>query len=414
MRLVKNMGLKRLMRASGWFGLVGAVVAGGCSQPCDRKGCDAYARPATGPAAGAGIAGVLVSESDVVGNGCQECGFGSGEIQIWATPTLVADQAAAAAVVNGAPATFTVMASGRYERALDPGAYLVCASQGECAAVTVPTAGRVTVNVRQIEGPFTLAIFEPGSTTRRTTGIFAVPMRLAEPPPPPPGEGGMWLVSTEAPLIDPKAIDQRPLIDIDGTLTASDGGEARPPKDWRVIFDRTGGTTTHVLTIRSGGGTPIDWKLGYRLAVGAPATDISPDVSLAVGDAVHLKVRFIWGFGAAPAFVLSDARGTALAVDLAVYGDPLVKDDVPGLAVGAGPTIGFQRSPCGDLRYTKLVFTADTPVEVDQNETRTISIKGTRYTALNLFNFVPNLPPGGPSCADAVNEARAWAIWRRP
>jgi hypothetical protein len=405
---------KGLTHVSRWLGLVCALGAAACSQPCNRSGCDAYARPAT--AAAAGIAGILVYESDSIGNGCQECGFATGEIQIWATPTLIADEATAAARVLASPATFTVMANGRYERALDPGTYLVCASQGECAAVTVPAAGRVTVNVRQINGPFSLAVFEPGSSTRRTTGIFAVPMRerLTEPPPPPPGAGSLWLVSTEASLTDPKAIDQRPLIEIEGTLTAIDAGEARPPKDWRVVFDGTGGTASHVLTIRSGGAAPIDWKLGYRLAVGAPATDIDPDFSLAVGDAVHLKIRFIWGFGTAPAFVLSDARGIALAIDLAVYGDPLRKDDVPGLVVGSGASVGVQRSPCGDLRYTKLVFTADTAVEVDQSAISVISIKGTRYSALNLFNFVPAVPPGAPSCPDAINEARAWAIWRRP
>jgi hypothetical protein len=231
----------------------------------------------------------------------------------------------------------------------------------------------------------------------------------AEGMPPARGEGSIWLVSTEAPLGDPKAIEQRPLIEIDGTLTASDTGDLRPPRDWRVVYDRTG-AATRVLTIRSAAGT--DWKLGYRLSRAEPAMDVTPDPGLATGSQVHLRARFIWGFGSAPAFVLSDDKGIALVVDLALYGDPLVSGDVPGLSLRQGASIGIQRNECIDLRYTKLIFDAGAPIEVGQNETHEIAIAGTGYTALHLFNFVSAVPDKQP-CPDAIAEGRAWAIWRR-
>ena len=154
-----------------------ALTALAACNPCNRDGCDAYQRPAQSTAAGPGIAGIIASLSDVVGNGCQECAFAKGRILIWATPSLIADQASAAALVKSQTATFTVESDGHYEKALDADTYLVCAQQGECAAIAVTTAGRTTVNVRMGNGPFSLAVFEPGSTVRRTSGIFMVEAR---------------------------------------------------------------------------------------------------------------------------------------------------------------------------------------------------------------------------------------------
>ena len=53
-----------------------AVVAllASCT-PCNREGCDAMASAAAQSGHSA-IAGIVASESDTVGNGCQECRFG--------------------------------------------------------------------------------------------------------------------------------------------------------------------------------------------------------------------------------------------------------------------------------------------------------------------------------------------------
>jgi hypothetical protein len=155
--------------------MVLSLVSGlhGCT-PCERSGCDGVGRPATSGQVKRGIAGVVAIESDVINDGCQECPFGSAELAIWSTPTLIADIRSAHSVASGGNPAFKVAADHRYEQALEPGFYLVCKLPSVCAAVSIPQAGLVTVNVKQVYGPASLIVFEPGSGTQRTDGIFMV------------------------------------------------------------------------------------------------------------------------------------------------------------------------------------------------------------------------------------------------
>jgi hypothetical protein len=220
----------------------------------------------------------------------------------------------------------------------------------------------------------------------------------------------MWLVSTEPALADPKAVEDRTLIEITGHVTGLDKGDFQPPSGWRMVFSAIAGPATQALTIHDDSG--VDWNLGYQLARTEPTMEIAPDPHVAVGSAVTLRFRAIHAFGRAASFVLTDAKGIALAVDLAFYGDPFQQNDVPGLGVRAGARLGIAKNLCGDLAYSKLIFDADTSVEVGQNESRAVTIKQVPYTAFNLFNFVPAAGPDAPRCPDAIGEARGWAVWR--
>jgi hypothetical protein len=148
----------------------------GC-RPCNRSGCDAVTNPVKSASISRGIAGVVAAESDVVADGCQECPFSMSQLDVWAVANPVSDASAAAAVVKGQPATLTLPVDSRYERALEPGHYLVCGqarAPAECAAISVGDKGVFTVNVEAHYGPTRLVVFEPGSDTRRTTGVFQV------------------------------------------------------------------------------------------------------------------------------------------------------------------------------------------------------------------------------------------------
>jgi hypothetical protein len=220
------------------------------------------------------------------------------------------------------------------------------------------------------------------------------------------GTGTIWLSSTETAL-GPKQVESRTLLEIAGRVTATDEGLLDAPADWRSVFP--GGFATRSVTIRSEAG--IDWKLGYRI-VRDPMVDVTPAPPLPTGTMVRLRFRAIFAFGTAASFVLSDEQGVALAFDLGVYGDPFAPDDIPGLAIQEGASIGVLHGSCSNTRHVNLVFAGDAPVELQQNQLGAVAIKSRAYTAFHLFNFHPDPPGTGPTCPDGINEARAWALWR--
>lgn len=156
-----------------WLVLAPLLVlfAGACGgDRCERSGCEAVARPAS-PSIRQGVAGVGASESDAGYDGCFPCSFTNTTWRLWRAPSRIADDASAAALTR-TDAMATIMADPRYERALEPGEYLLClvADDLTCAAASV-TAGRVaTVNARLVDGPPQLVIFEGGA--RRDSGVF--------------------------------------------------------------------------------------------------------------------------------------------------------------------------------------------------------------------------------------------------
>jgi hypothetical protein len=144
--------------------LVALSFALAACNPCNRDGCDAVDKPAADSGKSA-IAGVVVSESDVVSNGCQDCPFASAPLAVWAAPAPVTDVESARAIVHAGPAAATLDAEGRYQQALDPGSYLLCAFpstyNAACVSVSV-IAGHVTpVNLKLLDGPFRFVVFDP-------------------------------------------------------------------------------------------------------------------------------------------------------------------------------------------------------------------------------------------------------------
>lgn len=118
------------------------------------------------------IAGAIAAQSDVIANGCAECGLSSAELAIWSTPTLVQDEAEAQTVVSAKPPTFSLSAHGTYRQPVPPGTYLFCAT--ECVAVTVTLGMVTTVNIMQVFGPTSYRVFEAAASMWQTPVPFKV------------------------------------------------------------------------------------------------------------------------------------------------------------------------------------------------------------------------------------------------
>lgn len=226
----------------------------------------------------------------------------------------------------------------------------------------------------------------------------------------PLGSVHIWLASS---VEIPQSIgnDGAQLVDIDGTVTAVKAGDLKSPTNWPPTLGDYASEppVARVLAIHANSG--VDWQLGWKVEGPVRSSDLTPAAPVAVGDVVHLRFRAIYSFGRAAAFVVSDARGTLLAIDDAVWGDPLKPDDVLGLTVTEGRTVATSIGSCFDERHTGLVFTGDTPVDVAPGQTGELSLKGIPSIAFTLYNVVAIK---SHQCSDAVGTARIWALWRKP
>jgi hypothetical protein len=139
-----------------------AVVASsfGCGD-CDREGCESVQQRT--PERGTGIGGVVATSSDVVADGCQECGFQSGgAVAIWEVERVVSTPAAANQVLAAADPVRASVREGRFYAPLAPGRYLVC-SAPNCINVTVAADTTTTVNVKLRNGPTSFFVVDPAS-----------------------------------------------------------------------------------------------------------------------------------------------------------------------------------------------------------------------------------------------------------
>lgn len=132
----------------------------GCSD-CDRQGCEALRKRA--PERGTGIGGVVAAASDLVEDGCRECGFQSGgAVAIWQVEGRVSTPAAANDVVAAADPVLASVRAGRFHALLQPGQYLVC-SAPNCINVSVAADATTTVNVKRRDGPTSFFVVDPQS-----------------------------------------------------------------------------------------------------------------------------------------------------------------------------------------------------------------------------------------------------------
>lgn len=157
-----------------WLVALSALL-GGCDS-CPREGCDALETHAR---AGK-LAGVVASESDVVANDCQECGFAEAPVRAWRVAEPVTDDAdLRAAVMNPPDAETTSGSDGKYRLdELPSGALLVCVSS---SCFNVETRGDLTttLNVRLVNGISSGFVGVTGEALARTDARLLPPDALA-------------------------------------------------------------------------------------------------------------------------------------------------------------------------------------------------------------------------------------------
>ena len=151
------------------LGLFGAAC-----NPCNRDGCDALQRRAPSEG-GPRLAGVVASETDVVVDGCQECGFAAVDINAWPTDQEVTTEAELSLVAKGSADSARSSANGEYSLPLAPGLYVVC-FQNSCFNARVDTKETTTLNVRLINGVSSGFLSVPGRDQLATKdAIFLAP-----------------------------------------------------------------------------------------------------------------------------------------------------------------------------------------------------------------------------------------------
>jgi hypothetical protein len=140
----------------------------GCAE-CVTEGCDALRDRA--PGHHSGIGGVVASQSDVVANGCQECGFAHASIEVFQLQGTLASADVASAAMNATSPLATIAADERYHLNLDPGAYLVCVTL-RCIGVTVVADTVTTINIKLRYGPTSFFVID--SASNRFTEQFGL------------------------------------------------------------------------------------------------------------------------------------------------------------------------------------------------------------------------------------------------
>lgn len=136
-----------------------ALGLAGCAE-CPTEGCDALRDRA--PGRQPGIGGIIASQSDVVVNGCEECGFAEASIEVFRLKEPVTSAEAASAAIGMTSPLVKLVASARYNAPLDPGAYLVCVAR-QCLSVRVMDGAVTTVNIKQRFGPTSFFVVDPAS-----------------------------------------------------------------------------------------------------------------------------------------------------------------------------------------------------------------------------------------------------------
>lgn len=140
------------------------AASGSCSsKSCDRAACNTAAAPAHFLSVSSGVAGFVASQTDACGDGCCECSTASDTLTIWRTPAVVMTADAGLTAMRDAERIDRMDVMGRYERALDPGNYLVCDLE-LCVGFAVPATGVVTVNLERGWGSQMIAFAPDGSS----------------------------------------------------------------------------------------------------------------------------------------------------------------------------------------------------------------------------------------------------------
>ena len=143
-----------------------------CEPDCQESACDAARAPGDSRAIEQGVVGVVAYRTDACEHSCCACTFEDTTFAIAHLSEPVVDEAGAFAAVARAGTMFEAFdVHHRYERALEPGDYLLC-YLSKCAALHVDAGAVFTVNLQRRYGPPSLIVFAPDSDAQRDDLVF--------------------------------------------------------------------------------------------------------------------------------------------------------------------------------------------------------------------------------------------------
>jgi hypothetical protein len=138
---------------------------------CDLQPCGTFSKTASA-SIDQGIAGTVSLETDGTYSGCHLCAFSAAALEVWPSRVAVREPGTACPLASSAEA-HNVEARQRYEEELEAGDYLVCVTTlttrpWSCIGISVAPRRITTLNVKHVEGPSLLGVYDPGSSTFRS------------------------------------------------------------------------------------------------------------------------------------------------------------------------------------------------------------------------------------------------------
>jgi len=177
---------------------------------------------------------------------------------------------------------------------------------------------------------------------------------------------------------------------VDGIVSAIDAGDCA----WQVHVDDGSGT---------------DSVLGFSVTDGDGA-GLTPDVTLAVGDTVHIEAheRLVWG--TVSGFSVTAADGLVVAADEGGWGGAFADEPIDGLSVELGEVVSHEAHECVPIEGHTLVFHGDTELSLTPIEEGSLDVGGVALTAQAVAAWGYGQ---GTSCAITdTTDVAAWTVYR--
>jgi hypothetical protein len=148
---------------------VAAVAWVACTPPCNTVGCDLASAPMEDVDLATGIAGVAFSLSDVVANGCQECGLTDGRLELIGIDEPIASADTARDLLTLNTPDDVISFSDNYAETLEAGVWLICSrgvegTEAACVSIDIAEGEVFTVHLSYPFGPPSLVVFDPSGT----------------------------------------------------------------------------------------------------------------------------------------------------------------------------------------------------------------------------------------------------------
>ena len=149
------------------------------------------------------------------------------------------------------------------------------------------------------------------------------------------------------------------------------------------------------------------WKVGYRV-MSSQSQDVSPELSLKVGQKVTLTVVKGSTWGTDLGFSIVDDTGLVAAFEEGFQGKEPYGKALDGIVVDMGDQYNATiQASCGIKHGHELVFKARSTIRLRNEEAETLNVNGYDVTAMNVATYTYD----ELYCTD-IWGPKSWAIFR--